>query len=224
MKNEIFKTEDGSYSLKSEKFGVSYHSKYGAIQETQHVFINAALKPVMDKKSELNLLDIGFGTGLNAFMSLLQARKQNKKVNYTGMEAFPISIETAMKLDYTEALEVPELKDAFLKMHSNSSDETIELDPLFSFEKRIQDFKELTDKEQYDVIFFDAFAPNAQPELWEVDLLSLMYNALKPGGIMTTYCAKGQVKRNLKAIGFEIEAIPGPPGKREMTRAIKPIE
>lgn len=224
MKNELFKTEDGSYSLKSEKFGVSYHSKYGAIQETQHVFIDAALKPVMDKKSELNLLDIGFGTGLNAFMSLLQARKQNKKVNYTGMEAFPISMDTAMKLDYTEALDVPELKDAFLKMHSSLSDETIELDPLFSFEKRIQDFKELTDKEQYDVIFFDAFAPNAQPELWEVDLLSLMYNALKPGGIMTTYCAKGQVKRNLKAIGFEIEAIPGPPGKREMTRAIKPIE
>ena len=154
----------------------------------------------------------------------IKARKQNIKVNYTGMEAFPISMETAMKLDYTEALDVPELKDAFLKMHSSSSDEAVELDPLFSFEKRIQEFKELTDKEQYDVIFFDAFAPNAQPELWEVDLLSLMYNALKPGGIMTTYCAKGQVKRNLKAIGFEIEAIPGPPGKREMTRAIKPIE
>ena len=140
------------------------------------------------------------------------------------MEAFPVSMETAEKLDYAEACGVPGLNEIFIQMHRSKSGEIVELDPQFSFEKRIQEFKELGDIDTYDVIFFDAFAPNAQPELWEIDLLSLMYKALKPGGIMTTYCAKGQVKRNLKAIGFEIEAIPGPPGKREMTRAIKPSE
>lgn len=219
--NEIFETADGSKSLMSDNFGVSYHSKHGAIQETNHVFIQAALVERAKTLEEINLLDIGFGTGLNAIMAY-QWATNNKKVKYTGIEAYPIDLETAMNMAYPKALNDEEnLLSPFTKMHEANSHSNLELHPLFNFEKRISTFEEIDEKDKFDVIFFDAFAPNAQPDLWGLDLLSKMYDALKSGGILTTYCAKGQVKRNLKALGFKVEALPGPPGKREMTRAIK---
>jgi tRNA U34 5-methylaminomethyl-2-thiouridine-forming methyltransferase MnmC len=220
--NEIFETADGSKSLISTNFGVSYHSKHGAIQETAHVFINAALEKRGKEIDLVNLLDIGFGTGLNALMAYQWANQHKKKVIYTGIEAYPISMETAMDMDYPKALNAEvELKEVFEKMHAAESNQIVDLSPYFQFNKIISTFEELNESEQYDVIFFDAFAPNAQPDLWETELLSKMYQALKPEGVMTTYCAKGQVKRNLKSLGFKLEALPGPPGKREMTRVTK---
>ena len=219
--NKLFQTADGSNSLMSEQIGVSYHSKHGAVQETQHVFINAAFNYISLPK--VKLLEIGFGTGLNALMTLQNCRMTNKEVEYVAVEAYPISMETVESLDYHTILKDNTLEQPLKTMHQLESHVLAEIESNFKFEKRIMLFEDIDASNQYDIIYFDAFAPNAQPELWDVDLLAKMYRALKKGGILTTYCAKGQVKRNLKSLGFTIESIPGPPGKREMTRAIQPL-
>jgi len=215
----IFVTQDGSHSILSEKYGVTYHSKYGAIQETQHVFIEAALNFKTATQKELNVLDIGLGSGLNAYMTFLEAEKQDLQIDYTGIEAFPIDMEQAKTLNY--ATELQQSADSFLQFHNCEWNTPIEMSSGFRFTKLLQSFQDIDFENEFDLIYFDAFAPSAQPELWEIPLLQKMYKALKINGIMTTYCAKGVVKRNLKSIGFEVEGIPGPPGKREMTRAVK---
>ena len=221
MPNALFETQDGSHSLLSEQFGVSYHSKYGAIQETQHVFINAALRFKAVSQKEISILDIGFGTGLNAYMTLLEADKKNLSIQYTGIEAFPISIQQASDLNYSTLLKTDHFQASFLEMHRTDWATLVQLTDQFQFTKHQIKFETIDFSDQFDIIYFDAFAPNAQPELWEADLLGKMYQALKKEGVLVTYCAKGVVKRTLKAVGFEIEALKGPPGKREMTRAIK---
>ena len=215
----IFVTSDGSHSMFSEEHGVSYHSKHGAIQETQHVFINAAYHFKAPYQNRLSILEIGFGTGLNAFMTLLESEKTGHEIQYIGIEAFPISLAEATNLNYADSLKQDTSK--FLKLHKSTWEETHLLSPNFLFTKNIKRFEELDFQNQFDIIYFDAFAPNAQPELWEENILQKMFDALKPKGVLTTYCAKGVVKRSLKAIGFTVESIPGPPGKREMTIAIK---
>jgi len=221
MPNALIKTQDGSHSILSEQFGVAYHSKHGAIQETQHVFINAALKFKAVSQKKLSVLDIGFGTGLNAYMTLLEGEKSNLSIQYTGIEAFPISYQQATDLNYSTLLKSDDFQPVFLEMHSTDWDTPTPLTNQFQFTKQQVKFETLNFIDQFDIIYFDAFAPNAQPELWEADLLGKMYQALKKNGVLVTYCAKGVVKRTLKAVGFEIEALKGPPGKREMTRAIK---
>lgn len=216
--NKIFLTKDGSHSMFSEQHGVSYHSIHGAIQETEHVFINAALLHRLPATS-LFILDIGFGTGLNAYMTYIKSNQIKVPIQYFGIEAYPISIEEAKKLNYSELLETN--SDDFLKFHLSEWNSPLSLSQNFTLTKVQQKFEALDYQNKFDIIYFDAFAPNAQPELWEEDILQKMYNALKVNGVFTTYCAKGVVKRTLKKVGFEIEAIPGPPGKREMTRATK---
>jgi tRNA U34 5-methylaminomethyl-2-thiouridine-forming methyltransferase MnmC len=214
----IIETQDGSHSIFSEKFGVSYHSKYGAIQETQHVFINAGLKTKAETQSEIHILDIGFGTGLNVLMTFLESQKSGLNIHYTGVEAYPITLEAAMQLNYTEQLQRPENQSDFIKMHEANWNETVAITDNFQLTKVKKKFEDLDFNNQFDLIYFDAFAPTSQPELWEIPLLTIMYNALKTNGFLVTYCAKGQFKRNLKAVGFEVEALAGPPGKREMTK------
>ena len=223
MDHQRFLTDDGSHSLLSSSFGVSYHSRHGAVQETQHVFIEAALLQKLTTASQLNILGIGFGTGLNAYMTYLESRSSPCQINYHAVEAFPITINEARQLNYPETLNAPEQAAAFLQLHECLWDEDIQLSSTFTFQKQLRRFDEINLENFYDLIYFDAFAPSAQPELWEEPLLKKMYDALVPQGILTTYCAKGVVKRQLKAIGFTVEAIPGPPGKREMTRAIKAL-
>lgn len=218
---KIFETADGSHSIYSEQFGVSYHSKYGAIQETQHVFIDAGLRLKAILQSKIDILDIGFGTGLNALMTCLEAKRRNLTVHYTAVEAFPISLEIAQSLNYGEALNDDAVNDVFMKMHEANWGETIQITEHFIFTKLEKKFQDLTFQSAYDIIYFDAFAPSAQPELWQTPVLKIMYDALRPTGVLTTYCAKGEVKRTMKSIGFKIERLPGPPGKREMTRAVK---
>ena len=218
---EIFKTADGSHSLYSEQFGVSYHSKYGAIQETQHVFIEAGLRPKALIQKEISILGIGFGTGLNALMTCLEASQRNLKVNYVAVEAFPISMETVNQLNFGELFEDENVNDILLELHQSEWNKTIQINEHFTFKKLNQKFEDLTFTPQFDVVYFDAFSPVSQPELWETSVLKIMYDSLLPNGFLTTYCAKGVVKRTLKGIGFKIEALPGPPGKREMTRAVK---
>lgn len=221
MPNTLFETQDGSHSLFSEQYGVSYHSKYGAIQETQHVFINAALRFKAVVQKEISILEIGFGTGLNAYMTLLEAAKRNLAVQYTAIEAYPISLPKASTLNYPTLLKDEKFSSHFLQMHSADWATSIPITEQFKFIKRQIKFETIDYDNQFDIIYFDAFAPNSQPELWEADILGAMYKTLKKDGVLVTYCAKGVVKRTLKAVGFQIEALKGPPGKREMTRAIK---
>ena len=222
--SEIFVTEDGSHSIFSKKYGVSYHSKFGALKEAEHVFIDAALrfKAVIQKK--ISILEIGFGTGLNAFITLLEAKKRNLSVNYVGVEAFPISMEQAGALNYSELIEYEETQELFMHLHHSEWNIPLQITEQFNLEKVQKKIEDLNYQNQFDIIYFDAFAPDAQPELWNQEILTKMYEALLPDGILVTYCAKGVVKRTLKKIGFFVEALPGPPRKREMTRAIKSID
>ncbi len=216
--NQLIITKDGSHSLFSQKHGVSYHSKYGAIQETQHVFINAGFQHKTPTTS-LSILGIGFGTGLNAFMTFLESKKQEINVNYIGVEAYPLSMETINEFNFSEILK--EEESAFQKMHELNWEKSHALNDHFQLTKMKMMIEDIDFKNQFDLIYFDAFGPGSQPELWEEPILQEMYDALRVDGVLTTYCAKGSVKRGLKKVGFTIEALPGPPGKREMTRATK---
>lgn len=216
--NQLIITEDGSHSLFSQKHGVSYHSKFGAIQETQHVFINAGLQFKIPTAS-LSILGIGFGTGLNAFMTFLESKKHDIDINYVGIEAYPLSLETINEFNFSEILK--EEESVFQNIHELDWEVSHALSNQFHLTKMKMMIEDIDFQDQFDIIYFDAFGPGSQPELWEVPILQKMYDALKINGVLTTYCAKGSVKRGLKKVGFTIEALPGPPGKREMTRAIK---
>jgi len=221
MSNQLFLTQDGSHSIFSDQFGVSYHSKYGAIQETQHVFIDAGLRPKTLTQKEIAILDIGFGTGLNAYMTFLESIKNDLKTTYVAYEAYPIGKDQVDLLNYPQLLKAPSLAAYFSLLHDQEWNCTLQLHDNFIFTKQLASFQDIDFKETFDLIYFDAFAPSAQPELWETELLDKMYKSLKINGVLVTYCAKGQVKRNLKEVGFKVEKLKGPPGKREMTRAIK---
>lgn len=216
--NQLIITKDGSHSLFSQKHGVSYHSKYGAIQETQHVFIDAGFRFKIPTTS-LSILGIGFGTGLNAFITFLESKKLNIDINYIGVEAYPLSLKTISEFNFSEILKEDE--STFHKIHELDWEKPHALNEHFQLTKMKMRIEDIDFKNQFDLIYFDAFGPGAQPELWEEPILQKMYDALKTEGVLTTYCAKGSVKRGLKKVGFTIEALPGPPGKREMTRAVK---
>ena len=213
----IVETEDGSETIISPIFNERYHSIHGAKTESEVVFINAGLG---DKKSysDIHILEMGFGTGLNALLSWLYAEENQQKISYTGYEKFPVKQEITASLNYDRLLHSP---DYLKQLHEVNWNELISFNSYFSFKKIQDDIHHMKDTEQYDVIFYDAFAPAAQEELWSVELFTNMYQSLKENGILVTYCAKGQVKRNLKEAGFIIEPLPGPPGKREMTRGRK---
>lgn len=214
-------TQDGSHSILSERYGVTYHSRFGAITESAHVFIAAGLRYKAVVQREISILETGFGTGLNAFMTWLEAERRNLIIRYTGLETFPVSVEEARALNYPAGLGCPDRESDFLALHTSEWDKSHLFSEHFTFEKkhvRIQDFVE---PESVDLIYFDAFAPQAQPELWTEEVFARMYRSLKPDGVLVTYCAQGHFKRTLKKTGFLVERLQGPPGKREMTRALK---
>lgn len=220
---KLITTADGSATLHSQQFDALYHSKHGAVQESQVVFIEAALHHQMEQHQTLSILEMGFGTGLNAFLTYLEAQRYALTIAYTGIEAYPIPLALAQELNYIKALEAtPNDQAAFLQMHTYQ-DTRLSLSDRFSFCKQVQSFEHLDAIAEYDIIYYDAFAPAVQPQLWEEEAFQRAFQALRPGGVLTTYCAKGVVKRTLKAVGFVIEALPGPIGKREITRAIKPL-
>ncbi|WP_425421538.1 tRNA (5-methylaminomethyl-2-thiouridine)(34)-methyltransferase MnmD [Phaeodactylibacter xiamenensis] len=216
----IIKTQDGSDSIFSERFGVSYHSRYGAIQESRHVFLQSGLYPRLQALKQVAVLEAGLGTGLNALLTCLEAEKVQKHIRYVALEAFPLSTAQADTLNYAGHL--GEAAATILhQIHHSQWGQPVDISPWFTFEKRRIAFENFEEAAAFDVVYFDAFAPNAQPELWEAEVLGRMYRALREDGVFVTYCAKGAVKRCLKSLGFTIEALPGPPGKREMTRGLK---
>lgn len=224
--NELFVTDDGSHSLRSSRFEVPYHSRHGAVQESRHVFIQAGLKARVAKGdlAEVNILEMGLGTGLNALLARQYAAEHPElNFGYYAFERYPIALAAAGELNYSTTLGVA--SDYFLQLHTTPAGQVNTLDENFSFAKSETDFlrglPEYFPQGQFDVVFYDAFAPNSQPELWSVAALQQCYDALREGGVFVTYCAKGQFKRDLRNVGFTVEALPGPPGKREMTRAYR---
>ena len=219
MRREIITTSDGSKTIHLPDWDESYHSKHGAVQEAYHVFIKNGLQ--LFENREVNVLEIGFGTGLNAIITLIEAEKQHLKINYTGIEAYPVSVEEALEMNYLESLNAVDKTAVFQKMHTIPFAEVVALSDNFNLEKRNIFFDQIADIEAFDLIYFDAFGFRVQPELWSTEIFQKMYDALKDDGVLVTYAARGVVKRSMKEVGFTVEKLAGPPGKREMMRAFK---
>ena len=223
LKRELLQTNDGSLTIHLPEWNESYHSKHGAIQEAYHVFIKNGLDFFLGR-NEISILEIGFGTGLNAFITLLESEKRNQKINYTGIEAFPVSAEIYKKLNYHEYLNTLDNKDLFIALHRSEWNKKQEIISTFSLEKIQMKFEEIMFKNKFDLIYFDAFGFRVQPELWSLNIFQRMFEALKNEGILTTYACRGVVTKNLKESGFEVKKVSGPIGKREMTLAFKSIK
>ena len=219
MQRIVRNTSDGSSTIYLPEWEESYHSKHGAIQEAKHVFIQNGLD-LFTNKNEISILEIGFGTGLNAFITYLEMCNRNIKVKYLGVEAYPISTEEIQLMNYPTELNAENEKTIFLNMHICKPNEPIFLHPNFEFTKRIQRFEDISDENQFDLIYFDAFGFRVQPELWDLAIFEKMFTALKPGGILTTY-ACNIIKKNMELAGFRVQKKAGPPGKREMLVAYK---
>lgn len=219
MKREIILTKDGSSSILLPEWNETYHSKFGAIQEAKHVFIKNGLDLFQNK--EIAILEIGFGTGLNAFITLLESEKRNLKINYVGVEAYPLEIDDIKLLNYAKELNAIDKSDIFLKMHELNWKQSNTICDNFSLTKRKQFFNEIEDKNSFDLIYFDAFGFRVQPELWTEEIFILMYNALKKEGVLVTYACRTSIKNAMLTAGFKVEKLQGAPGKREMLRASK---
>jgi tRNA U34 5-methylaminomethyl-2-thiouridine-forming methyltransferase MnmC len=221
LNRKIIITDDGSTTIRIEEWNENYHSRHGAIQEAQHVFIKNGLSLFFNRKS-VSVLEIGFGTGLNAFITLLESKKNNLNIDYFGVEAFPVDIEMALKMNYVDELKANDLIDTFELMHTSSWDESIKLEASFSLTKVKKLFSELNYNNQFEIIYFDAFGFTTQPELWTEEIFEIMFMALKPKGVLVTYACRTLIIKAMKNVGFTIEKLEGAPGKREMLRAIKP--
>ena len=219
MEREIIRTKDGSTTIHIKDWDECYHSKHGAIQEAQHVFIKNGL--ALYQNQSVSILEIGFGTGLNAFITYLESKKLNLDIDYVGVEAYPVSISELSAMNYVSELNADDKNTIFNLLHESNWEEKVVIDPFFTITKRQQFFEEINDFEQFDLIYFDAFGYRVQPDLWSTTIFKKMHTALRPGGKLVTYAARGVVKRSMIEVGFTVEKLPGPPGKREMFRATK---
>jgi tRNA U34 5-methylaminomethyl-2-thiouridine-forming methyltransferase MnmC len=220
-KRQIITTSDGSKTIHFPNINESYHSIHGAFQEANHVFIEHGIKKFCETE-HLSILEIGFGTGLNSILTYEFAQDKKSNVFYHGLEAYPVSDTEIKELNYKSLLKDSRLKSAYLKIHQVKWNQREQISKFFSLLKDKQKLENVQLKQNfYDIVYFDAFGPRVQKEMWEIDNLKKIIDSLKDNGFLVTYCAKGQVKRDLKTVGFTIEALPGPPGKREMTRAWK---
>ncbi|MBR9914269.1 MAG: tRNA (5-methylaminomethyl-2-thiouridine)(34)-methyltransferase MnmD [Algicola sp.] len=224
MKRKIITTADGSKTIQIEDWHEQYHSVHGAIQEANHVYIEQGLLFFMaenqpEQHREISILEIGFGTGLNALLTFLKITSLNQLINYVGVEAYPVSQEEWQKLNYVSELHLkPELFDS---LHTCEWEQKNAISERFHLTKQQKLFKDISEANAFDVIYYDAFGARVQPELWTKANFEQMYNALRPNGVLTTYAAIGSVRRALLEIGFEVDRLQGPPGKRHMLRAIK---
>jgi tRNA U34 5-methylaminomethyl-2-thiouridine-forming methyltransferase MnmC len=218
---ELIITSDGSHSLLNKAMDETYHSRHGAMQESLHVFIRHGLEFVlaMNLGGSIRILEIGFGTGLNAMLTAQHSSVNSITVEYSSLEAFPVEEALWSKLNYSNS---PATEKLFTQLHRAEWDSPIQILPNFTLIKRKATLQavDLGDK-KFDLVFYDAFAPNKQPEMWELPVLDKVTHKLNTGGVFVTYCAKGQLKRDLRSLGFEVETLSGPPGKKEMIRATK---
>ena len=229
MKREILLTSDGSTTIHLPDWNEQYHSKHGAIQEAYHVFIKSGFELFCDSdenentQESISILEIGFGTGLNAFITFLEGIKNHKKIRYVGVEAYPVVSNEVEKLNYVSELKATEHETVFDKMHAVTWGQKHQISVDFILTKRKQFFEEIEDENKFNLIYFDAFGAANQPELWTEVIFLKMYKALKENGVLVTYAAKGSVRRAMQTVGFKVERLAGPPGKREMLRATKKV-
>jgi tRNA U34 5-methylaminomethyl-2-thiouridine-forming methyltransferase MnmC len=219
LKREILQTLDGSTTIHLPDWNESYHSKHGAIQEAYHVFIKNGLSLFQGKS--ISILEIGFGTALNTFITFLESQKSLQTIDYVGVEAYPISDEEVLQMNYVTELDAEKERPFFELMHQTNWEVKNPISSNFTLTKRKQFFDEISDENQFDLIYFDAFGYRVQPELWRTEIFEKMYKALKVKGVLVTYAARGVVKRSMIEVGFTVEKLAGPPGKREMFRATK---
>lgn len=223
MKREIIKTADGSATIFLPEWNEHYHSRHGALQEALHVFIKSGFHHLLQKKEMegIHILEIGFGTGLNALISYYEAARRKVNIDYTGVEAYPVSEEEIRALDYASLFAEKDASAVFKILHECSWSQKIPISSFFTLQKQQMFFREIKAENVFDLIFFDAFGPRVQPELWTEEIFAVMYRALRDEGVLVTYSAKGSVRRAMQAVGFLVERLPGPPGKREMLRATR---
>jgi len=219
---QIRVTGDGSHTLWLPELKESFHSMHGAITESQHVFIGHGLNYLCQSsgKDTIHILELGLGTGLNAILTCCYSQEHKQKVKYTALEPLPLSWKLVSQLNYNEQISHSQTKLWFNQLHSASWGKFEQLNAYFSILKKSETIQNQTTSNHYDLCYFDAFAPGKQPEVWDLSVLDIVRKSLKPSGVLVTYCAQGQFKRNLKQLGFQLESLPGPPGKKEMTRAV----
>jgi tRNA U34 5-methylaminomethyl-2-thiouridine-forming methyltransferase MnmC len=215
---EIVTTKDGSHSIYVQALDEHYHSVHGAITESEHVFIEAGLKQL--DKSIIRILEMGFGTGLNALLTLAETNESDKSIYYTGIEKYPLERAITDSLNYESITDLG-IPGMLKRIHESAWQKKVLIKPGFILKKLKCDMSELEQTDEFDLVYFDAFAPEKQPELWSENLFKRIFQSMTSHSILTTYSSKGMVRRNLKAAGFQVEKIQGPPGKREMTRAYK---
>lgn len=219
MSFELLTTQDGSHTIRIQPSGVTYHSIHGALTESQHVFLKHGL---MDKPSDgrpIRVFEMGFGTGLNALLAMMYAESNHTSIEYISIEQYPVPPDIYTQLNYTELLETKQ--DTFLTLHTSSWNEKVQIAPHFNLHKINAAIEEFNHDGPYDLVFFDAFGPGEHPIAWQEKVLKPIADSMSPSGILTTFCAQGAFKRTLRSLGLVVEALPGPPGKREMTRARK---
>ncbi|QYJ68125.1 tRNA (5-methylaminomethyl-2-thiouridine)(34)-methyltransferase MnmD [Flavobacterium litorale] len=219
MKREIITTSDGSVTIYLPEIKETYHSRFGAIQEAYHVFIKNGL--ALTESEPVAILEIGFGTGLNAFITYLESKKNNQQIKYTGIEAYPIPKNEILQLNYITELNAEHERAAFEQLHNCKWEQEVNVSAIFTLCKQQQRFEDVVSVNSYDLIYFDAFGYHAQPELWSTAIFKKMFTALKSGGILVTYACRTSIKKAMEEAGFTTEKLPGPPGKREMLRAVK---
>jgi tRNA U34 5-methylaminomethyl-2-thiouridine-forming methyltransferase MnmC len=214
-------TDDGSHSIQVEDMNVCYHSKHGAIQESKHVFIKAGLHEALQTfpHQRLNILEVGFGTGLNAFLTAIETKENSAPIRYWGIEAFPLEMSTAVALNYPDQLGN---EDLFNAIQLAPWSVQVPVHEQFILLKHAEDILSFDCKDRYHLIYFDAFSPEAQPELWTEDVFRKLFECTLTRGMLVTYCSKSAIRRSMQAAGWKVEKIQGPWGKREMVRAKKP--
>ncbi len=212
-------TADGSYTFYVREMDECYHSIYGALQESRHVFIDQGLKQI--NASTIRILEVGFGTGLNALLTGLEALDKGLQIFYHAIECHPLAWEVVKGMNYGAKINEP-AQELFEQIHRAAWEQEVAVSPNFSLQKIQHDFCQFEPSESYDLIYFDAFAPEKQPAMWEQAHHERLFRALKPGGLLVTYSAKGLVKRMLRATGYHVSRVAGPPGKHQMLRAEKP--
>lgn len=223
MRRQPIITKDGSHTIEVPEMNVTYHSVHGAIQESQHVFIREGLHHLINQstKQPINLLEMGFGTGLNALLTYIEAEKKQQKINYTAIEAFPLTKDEIISLNYCQQVNRLDLQPVFNKFHDCDWQEEIAISPFFTLQKINDYLINYSTNQPINLLYYDAFAPSAQPELWTTPIFEKLLFMMAPEGILVTYCSKGDVRRAMKSAGFVVEKLQGPPGKREMLRARK---
>jgi tRNA U34 5-methylaminomethyl-2-thiouridine-forming methyltransferase MnmC len=222
MQRQIITTKDNSKTLLIPEMDETYHSINGALTEANHIFIENGINQFNGTSEVVSIFEMGFGTGLNAILTYRFACQHHINISYNAIEKYPVSDEEMEVLNYSKLLNLNNDEQLILHQMHHSFDRKNKLSEYFTFNLFKGDVKNMElNNQNYDVIYYDAFAPRHQPDLWQKEVLFKMYKSLKPNGFLITYCAQGQFKRNLKALGFEVVNLQGPPGKREITKAIK---